>query len=193
MKHIETAKQVISAPILEKPPSGQQPTRKRAPRDAAPLAEAVVAYHGEYADVYKWREQRAYAEFYVHGQLSDLERKTVEPMVLALQGPDPAAVRAVHQLLGEGAWDDAALLERRERLVAHAIGQAEGVLICAGSGFPTQGQYSGGVARQDCGAVGQIANGQHGVCVAYASSRGETFVDRRLSVYAGRLVQRCVR
>ena len=59
MKHIETAKQVISAPILEKPPSGQQPTRKRAPRDAAPLAEAVVAYHGAYADVYKRRAQRA--------------------------------------------------------------------------------------------------------------------------------------
>lgn len=180
MKHIETAKQVISAPILEKPPSGQQPTGKLAPRDAETLAEALVAYHSEYADLYKRREQRECAEFYLHGQLSDLERKTVEPMVLALKGPDPSAVRAVQQFLGEGAWDDAALLARRERLVAQDLGQADGVLICDGSGFPKQGEYSVGVARQYCGAVGKIANCQHGVFVAYASSRGYTFVDRRL-------------
>ena len=49
-----------------------------------------------------------------------------------------------------------------------------------GSGFPKQGEYSVGVARQYCGAVGKIANCQHGVFVAYASSRGYTFVDRRV-------------
>src|SRR5438067_9070171 len=144
MTHLETAKQVISAPILEKPPSGQQPTRKRTPRDAETLAEALVASHGEYAEVYKRREQRACAEFAWHGQLADLERKTVEPMVWALKGPDPSAGRAVQQFRGEGTWDDAALLERRERLVAQDIGQADGVLLCDGSGFPKQGPSSVG-------------------------------------------------
>lgn len=172
MKHIETTKQVISAPILETPPSGQQPTGHLAPRDAEQLAEALLASHSAYADVYKRREQRACAECYVQGQLSDLERKTVEPMVLALKGPAPSAVRAVQPLLGEGAWDAAALLARREQLVAHDIGQADGVLICDGSGFPKRGAYAVGVARQYCGAVGKIANGQHGVFVAYASSHG---------------------
>ncbi len=166
MKPIETAKHVISAPILDPPPSGQQPTGKLTPRDAETLAEALVAYHGEYADLSKRREQRECAAFYVPGPLSDLERKTVEPMVLALKGPDPSAVRAGPQLLGEGTWDDAALLERRERLVAHAIGPADGGLLCDGRGLPQPGAYAVGVARQDCGAVGTIANGQHGVLVA---------------------------
>jgi SRSO17 transposase len=37
-----------------------------------------------------------------------------------------------------------------------------------------------GVARQYCGAVGKIANCQHGVFAAYASRKGYTFLDRRL-------------
>jgi SRSO17 transposase len=103
-------------------------------------------------------------------------------MVLALKGPAASTVRAVQPFLGEGAWDDAALLERREQLVAQDLGQPDGVLMCDGSGFPKQGHYSVGVARQYCGAVGKIANGQHGVFVAYASSQSYTFVDRRLSL-----------
>lgn len=166
MQHLETIKQVMSAPILELPPSGRQPTGNLAPRDTEHVAEALVAYHRAYADVYKRRAQRDWAEFYMRGQLSDLERKTVEPMGLALHGPAASTVRAVQQFLGKGAWNDAALLERREPLVAQDLGQPDGVLICEGSGFPKQGHYSIGVARPYCGAVGKIANCQHGVFVA---------------------------
>jgi SRSO17 transposase len=151
------------------------------------VAEALAAYDSAYADMYKRREQREWAAFYVQGQRSSLERKTVEPLVLAVKGPDPSAVRAVQQFLGTGAWDDAALLARRERLVAQDLGQAAGVLICDGSGFPKRGEYSVGVARQYCGAVGKIANGQHGVFVAYASNHGYPFVDRRLYLPEARL------
>src|SRR6059036_1769565 len=51
--------------------------------------------------------------------------------------------------------------------------------MCDGSGLPKQGHYAVGVARHYCGAVGKIANGQHGVVVAYASSQGYPCVDRR--------------
>ncbi len=53
-------------------------------------------------------------------------------MVLALKprpGDDRAAVRAVQQFLGEGAWDGARILARREALVAQDLGAADGVLI----------------------------------------------------------------
>ena len=64
--------------------------------------------------------------------------------------------------------------------MAQDIGKADGVLICDGSGFPKKGEHSVGVQRQYCGALGKIANCQQGVFVAYASSDGYTFVDRRL-------------
>lgn len=180
MIHNEKVKKTKSAPAVAAPPSAQKPTGNLAPRDIQNLAQELVDYHSQYADLYQRREQREQAEFYLQGQLSDLERKTVEPMVLAMKGHDPNAIRAGQQFLGEGAWDDAAILAHREKLVAQDIGEADGVLICDGSGFPKKGEYSVGVQRQYCGALGKIANCQQGVFVAYASSLGYTFVDRRL-------------
>lgn len=49
-----------------------------------------------------------------------------------------------------------------------------------GSGFPKKGEYSVGVQRKYCGALGKIANSQPGVFLADVSSRGYTFLDCRL-------------
>jgi SRSO17 transposase len=164
------------------PPSGTKPTGNLAPRQVKKLGEELAAYHAKFANLYKRREQRECAEFYLRGQLSDLERKTVEPMVLAAKGCDLNAIRAGQQFLGEGRWDDAAILQRREELVGTDLGEEDGVMICDGSGFPKKGEHSVGVARQYCGAVGKIANCQHGVFTVYCSRQGYTFVDRRLYV-----------
>jgi SRSO17 transposase len=146
------------------------------------MAAALAAYHAQFHDLFVRREQREWSAFYLRGQLSDLERKTVEPMVLAFRGDDRAAVRAGQTFLGEGAWADAPILARREGLVAEDLAAPDGVLIADGSGFPKQGTHSVGVARQYCGHVGKVANCQHGVFLAYASAKGCTFVDRRLYV-----------
>jgi SRSO17 transposase len=162
------------------PPSGQQPVMNLAPRDVEAIAEALVIYHEQFHDLFQRREQRQWSAFYLRGQLSDLERKTVEPMVLATHGPDTAAVRAGQQFLGQGAWDDTAILVRPQGLVAESLGEPDGVVIFDGSGFPKQGTHSVGVARQYCGAVGKIAHCPHGVFAAYVSRKGYPFLDRRL-------------
>lgn len=156
-----------------------------APRNVEAMAEELVTYHERFHDLFQRREQREWSAFYLRGQLSALERKTVEPMVLATHGPDAAAVRAGQQFLGQGAWDDTAILVRHQRLVAESLGEPDGVVIFDGSGFPKQGTHSVGVARQYCGAVGKIANCQHGVFAAYASRQGYTFLDRRLYIPEG--------
>ena len=162
------------------PPSGQKPVMNLAPRDVDAMAQELVTYHETFHDLLQRREQRQWSAFYLRGQLSDLERKTVEPMVLATHGPDAAAVRAGQQFLGQGAWDDTAILMRHQGLVAESLGEPDGVVIFDGSGFPKQGTHSVGVARQYCGAVGKVANCQHGVFAAYVSRKGYTFLDRRL-------------
>ena len=162
------------------PPSSRKPERNLAPRDLAGIAEELVTYHALFQDLFQRREQREWSAFYLRGQLADLERKTVEPMVLALQGPDLAAVRAGQQFLGEGAWADGPILVRHQQLVAESLGEPEGAVIFAGSGFPKQGTHSVGVAPQYCGALGKIANCQQGVFAAYTSGKGYTFLDRRL-------------
>src|SRR5262249_8210282 len=116
----------------------------------------------------------------MRGQLSGLERKSIEPMVLRERGEEINAVRAVQQFIGEGAWDDNHILERHRQLVGQDLGEADGVMIVDGSGFPKKGDHSVGVQRQYCGALGKLANCQQGVFVVYSSRLGHTFVNRRL-------------
>lgn len=174
------AKKIQVTAVAGAPPSGQPPTGNLARRDVKRLASELSDYYVEYAPLFLRSEQREWAQLYLRGQLSDLERKSIEPMVLRERGKDINAVRAVQQFIGEGAWDDDRILERHRRLVAEDLGEADATAIIDGSGFPKKGEHSVGVQRQYCGALGKIANSQQGVFLAYVSSRGYTFLDRRL-------------
>jgi len=89
-------------------------------------------------------------------------------------------VRDVQRFLGQGRWDDEAILAKHRQLVAESLGDDGGVLIVDGTEFPKKGSHSVGVARQWCGIRGKIDNCQAAVFVAYASERGHTLLDRRL-------------
>jgi len=146
------------------------------------LAAELSSYYAGYAPLFARREQREWAQLYMRGQLSGLERKSIEPMVLRERGKDINAVRAVQQFIGEGGWDDDRILERHQQLVAADLGEPDGTVIVDGSGFPTKGEHSVGVQRQYCGALGKLANCQQGVFLVYASRHGHTFLDRRLYI-----------
>jgi len=164
-----------------KPPaSGRKPSWKLTPGDMETIRDELVAYHRLYHSVFQRQEQRHWSMFYLCGQLSNMERKTIEPMVLVLTGPDPNVVRAVQQFVGQGQWDTPVFVQRHQQLVAERLGDPRSVVIFDGSGFPKQGQDSAGVARQYCGHVGKIANCQEGVFAGYVSPHGYTFLDDRL-------------
>jgi len=146
------------------------------------LAAELSSYYAGYAPLFARREQREWAQLYMRGQLSGLERKSIEPMVLRERGKDINAVRAVQQFIGEGGWDDDRILERHQQLVAADLGEPDGTVIVDGSGFPKKGEHSVGVQQQYCGSLGKLANCQQGVFLVYASSRGHTFLDRRLYI-----------
>jgi SRSO17 transposase len=69
-----------------------------------------------------------------------------------------------------------------QNLVGRWFGEADGVVIVDGSGFPKDGSHSVGVARQYCGHLGKIANCQEGVFLVYTSRQGYAFLDERLYV-----------
>jgi SRSO17 transposase len=157
--------------------------------DIADLADELAAYHRAFAPLFKRYEQRAWAKIYLHGLLTaDVPRKNIEALALRLFGADAAAartVRALQQFVGEGGWDDAAILAKHRRLVDETLGDDDGVLIVDGSDFPKQGSHSAGVARQWCGHTGKKDNCQAGVFLGYASRQGYTLLDRRLYLPAG--------
>ena len=106
-----------------------------------------------------------------------IERKSIEPLALALEGGN---VQAMQQFIGQGQWQDDPLLHQHWHLVDETLGEADGVCIVDGSDFPKQGEHSVGVARQWCGRLGKVDNCQAGVFTAYASRKGYTLLDRRL-------------
>jgi SRSO17 transposase len=166
-----------------KPPaSGRRPTDRISARDVSMTADELQVFHRQLQPLFQRREQRAWSLLYLCGQLSNLERKTIEPMVLSLLGADPNAIRGMQQFIGQGEWDSATLMRYAQGLVSTWLGEEDGVVIVDGSGFPKQGKHSVGVARQYCGALGKIANCQEGVFLVYASQRGYAFVDERLYV-----------
>jgi len=152
--------------------------------DLEGIVDDLVAYHARFAPLFARQEQRGWAELYLRGLLiADVPRKNVEAMALRLLGAGPGAerrVRAVQHFIGEGAWDDDAILAEHQRCVDETLGEADGVLIIDGSDVPKQGTHSAGVARQWCGATGKKDNCQAGVFLGYASQKGYTLVERRL-------------
>ena len=154
------------------------------PEDLADVGEELAAYQARFAPLFARREQRGWAEVYLRGLLlADVPRKNVEAMALRLLGAGPQAarqVRALQQFIGEGAWDDEAILAEHQRLVAETLGEPDGVLILDGSDVPKRGEHSAGAAPQWCGATGKTDNCQAGVFLGYASRKGYTLLDRRL-------------
>jgi hypothetical protein len=166
------------------PAQGLSPVRDLSAAEVSTLAEELLAYHQHFAPFFQRREQREWAALYLRGLLTaDVPRKNVEAMALRLLGAGPRAqrqVRAVQQFVGEGGWDDEAILAEHQRLVQETLGDEEGVFIIDGSEFPKHGSHSVGVAPQWCGHTGKKENCQAGVFLGYASRKGATLLDRRL-------------
>jgi SRSO17 transposase len=162
---------------VNQPLRGDPPALDLTEEDVRQLADELVAYHAEFAPLFFRREQKHWALKYLEGLLLPGPNKSVEAVALTVSD---AIVRDMQRFIGQGAWDDEAILHKHAELVAESLGDADGVLIVDGSEFPKKGRHSVGVARQWCGVRGKVENCQAGVFLAYASDRGHTLLDRRL-------------
>ena len=72
------------------------------PQDIDHLVDELRAYHAIYRPLFQRREQRDWALSYLHGLLLPLERKSVEPIAIALHGPYAKHVRALQAFLNAG-------------------------------------------------------------------------------------------
>ena len=84
------------------------------------------------------------------------------------------------RFIGWAPWEDVPLRQEVTRHVTAPWGHVDGVLVCDPAGCPTSGPESVGVARQWCGRLGTVDNGQVAVYVGDVSGEGYPLVDRRL-------------
>jgi SRSO17 transposase len=145
--------------------------------------DALADLHGRIAHRFARSEVRERARRYLVGLLERVERKNGWQLAEAIGEEGP---RGVQRLLSAAAWDaDAVRNDLRAYVVDHLGDQASGVLIIDDTGFVKKGDKSCGVGRQYTGTIGDTANAQVGVFLAYASEKGAAFVDRALYLPRG--------
>jgi SRSO17 transposase len=121
-------------------------------------------------------EQHQLAWVVLQGKLSNLQRKTSEPIAILAGRPR----KPVQHFVGAGRWDDEAVMTELRQHVAQEAADPNAVLVLDGSGFPKSGADSCGVARQWCGRLGKVENCQLGVFLSYVTAQGYAPLDRRL-------------
>ena len=147
--------------------------------DVKDFMNELRGFHEQFADCFHRSESREHFFNYMAGQFSALERKSIEPIALAIEDGN---VRAMQRFVSVAEWDDHKIITKYRSLVSNDLGSPDAAIIFDESGFLKKGQDSIGVARQYCGSVGKVDNCQVGVFAAYVSESGYALIDKRLFI-----------
>src|SRR4029453_4466147 len=151
------------------------PTFDVMPSDVEGFMDALQEFQSAFHDCFVRSEPRAHFFDYMVGQFSKLERKSIEPMALQVQG---GIIRGMQRFITDAIWDEEQMRWNYHHLLADEMGEPDGVLMFDETGFVKKGTDSVGVARQYCGSLGKVENCQVGVFAAFASGGGFALVNK---------------
>lgn len=158
---------------------GERYTQEIMSMDAATILKikpALTEYLHEFDGCMGRVTNRGHLATYVTGQLSDLDRKSIEPIADAARVPP----RTLQEFLGLLKWDESAARDRLQQRVARRHSDANSVGIIDESSFVKKGEETACVQRQHCGAVGKKENCVVSVHLGYAVGDFHTFLDGEL-------------
>jgi len=124
------------------------------------LQPELAALLETFRPCFKREKTYLYWQWYMLGLMSDLKRKSIEPIALAAGVP----VRTLQEFLAFFVWDDKRVDKMLQQLVMDKHGCEHAIGVIDGSGHAKQGDKTPGVQRQWCGETGKIDNcivGQH--------------------------------
>lgn len=140
------------------------------------MGKELRHFVAEFDDCFGRREPRQHLRAYIRGQLSDLSRKSVEPIALAARIPP----RTLQWFLNNAAADDERLRDHTQQIVARDHAEAKAIGILDESGNPKKGRHTAGVQRQWCGHSGKIDNCVMAVHTGYIAGDFQCLLDSDL-------------
>lgn len=140
------------------------------------LRPRLTRYLAQFNDCFDRKDTRAYLPVYVEGQLSDLPRKSVEPIALKAGVP----VRTLQEFLSQYRWDEDRLRNRLQALVAAEHAHARAIGIIDETSFIKKGEKTPGVQHQYCGTLGKQENCIVSVHLSYAADDFHCLLDGEL-------------
>jgi len=144
--------------------------------DLASLRPELERFIARFEDGIKTRPSRAHLRRYLAGQLSDLPRKSTEPIALATG----VAPRTLQEFLSFHIWDEDGLRVRLLEEVRQRHGDEDAIVLVDETSVPKKGPKTPGVQRQHCGATGKTDNCIVTVHLGYATDRFSTLLDGEL-------------
>ncbi len=145
-------------------------------REIRRMKPELTRYLNRFADCFARKDTRAHLPVYVEGQLSDLPRKSAEPIALAAGVP----VRTLQEFLSQLRWDEDALRTRLQKVVAAEHASPHSVGIIDETSDVKKGTKTPGVQRQWCGCSGKTENCIVTVHLAYAVDDFHCLLDGEL-------------
>jgi SRSO17 transposase len=150
-------------------------------QEIAGMMPAFASYLGRFRYCFLQTRTMAHFDSYCRGLLSDLPRKSVEPIALA----SGTAVRTLQEFLVTTRWDQERARDRLQQdLAAMAAALPDDALGTVGVIDETScqkwGDQTPGVQRQYLGCVGKVDNGIVTVHVGLAKGRFQVLLDADL-------------
>lgn len=140
------------------------------------LEPELAAYLREFDDCFGRVEPTRHLRTYVSGQLSDLHRKSLEPIADAA-GVKP---RDLQHFLALHQWDDSRMRDTIAHIVARDHGHRGSIGVIDETGHPKKGDKTPGVQRQWCGNTGKQDNCVVTVHLGYAAGDFHCLLDGEL-------------
>jgi SRSO17 transposase len=142
------------------------------------LAPALAEFLDEFADCFGRAAPREPLGQYVRGQLSNLQRKSAEPIAWF----NNVAPRTLQEVLNSDGWDHPRARDRIQQIVARDHEDPQGIGTLDDAGHPKSGQMTPGVQWQYCGRRGKTAHWVVTVQLAFSSydTRFRTMLDTEL-------------
>lgn len=150
-------------------------------QEIAGLGPAFAAYLGHYRSCFLQKRTAAHFDNYCRGLLSDLPRKTVEPIALECG----TAVRTLQEFLTTARWDHQHMRDLLQQQLVDAVAELPAdtlgtVGIIDETSCRKWGDDTPGVQRQYLGCVGKVDNGIVTVHVSVAKGRFQALLDADL-------------
>lgn len=131
------------------------------------LGPRLARFLDGFAECFGRPEPLGHLRTYVRGQLSDLPRKSIEPIAMNFDTPP----RTLQQFLSRAHWDEDQIRSRLQERVAARQGDGD-VGIIDETSYSKKGRKTPGVKRQHCGATGKKDNCAVTVHLGHAGAGG---------------------
>lgn len=140
------------------------------------MGRQLRRFLGEFDDCFGRSEPRDHLRTYVQGQLSNLPRKSIEPIALAAT----VAPRTLQGFFSYLSWDEPHLRDRVQWIVARDHGDSQALGVIDESGNPKKGKHTAGVQRQWCGNTGKTDSCVVAVHLGYVAGDFQCLLDSDL-------------